>query len=79
MLIIDASVGFTDNDADMLNLLEERKKNIVIVANKVDKLKRMELQSQLQGIRDAVGDHPVIPYSAVEGTGVRELTDVVLQ
>lgn len=78
VLIIDAVVGLTDSDADMLQLLESRGKNIVVVANKVDKLKRMELQSQLREIRDAVGDHPVIAYSAVDGTGVRELTDAIL-
>ncbi len=79
VLIIDAEVGPTDNDFDMLHLLESRAKNVLIVANKIDKLKRMELQSQLQSIRDAVGEHTVIPFSALEGIGVRELTDAILQ
>jgi GTP-binding protein len=79
VLIIDAKVGPTDLDFEMLRLLETEKKNVIIVANKIDKLKRMELQSQLKDIRAAVGDHIVIPYSALEGIGVRELTDAILQ
>ena len=79
VLIIDAKVGPTDLDFEMLHLLEKEEKNILIVANKIDKLKRMELQSQLQAIREAVGTHTVIPYSALEGIGVQELTDAILK
>jgi GTP-binding protein len=78
VLIVDAKVGLTDNDFDMLHLMEDRQKNIVIIANKVDKLKRMELQSQLKSIQDAVGAHTVIPYSSHEGTGVKELANLIL-
>ena len=38
LLIIDAEVGLTANDKEILRGLEERK-NILIVANKVDKIK----------------------------------------
>ncbi len=79
VLIIDAQVGPTDNDFEMLRLLETEQKNVIIVANKIDKLKRMELMAQLKDIRAAVGDHVVIPYSATEGIGVRELTDAILK
>ena len=39
VLIIDANVGPTDKDIAMLCALEDHKKSIVIVANKIDKIK----------------------------------------
>ncbi len=79
VFIIDALVGFTENDSKMLYSLEEREKNIVIVANKVDKLKKSDYQKQLKTIQDAVGDYKVIPYSAEKNIGIGILTDEILK
>ena len=79
VLIIDAKVGLTESDFDMLHLLESRQKNIIVVANKVDKLKRLELQAQLQRITEDALGHLVIPYSSVDGTGVSALSDAILK
>jgi GTP-binding protein len=73
VMIIDAKVGVTAADRDMLEALEERRKNIVIVANKIDKIKKADYQKQLEKIRAAVGAHKVIPYSAEKDIGVEEL------
>lgn len=73
VLIIDANVGPTGDDLEMLYGLEMQKKNIVIVANKVDKLKKSEYVKQFRKITEKVRGHKVIPYSAVKGTGVSEL------
>lgn len=73
ILIIDAHVGMKDSDLEMLHALEARDKTIVIVANKVDKIKKSKYQSQMQAIRDGVKDHKVIPYSAVKKIGVAKL------
>lgn len=78
VLVIDAQVGITDSDAEMLQLLESRQKRIVIVANKIDKLKRMERQAQLKRITEEVSGHVVIPFSSLEGVGIQELTQVIL-
>ena len=79
VLIIDANVGLTDNDLKMLYSLGEKKKSIVIVANKVDKIKASEYEGQLQKIREAVHGHVVIPYSAKKGTGVGALVKEIVQ
>ncbi len=79
VLIIDAYVGPTENDIEMLEALEERNKNIVIVANKVDKIKKSKYESQFKKIKSAVGDHKIIPYSAEKEIGVRDLTDEILK
>lgn len=73
VLIIDADVGPTADDLEILQALEEHKKNIVIAANKIDKIKRAECKKQLQKIQGLVGNHKVIPYSAKKGIGIRDL------
>ena len=40
VLVLDANVGPSKNDVEMLALLREHQKNIVIVANKIDKIKK---------------------------------------
>lgn len=77
VLIIDAKVGPTKDDLEMLTALVEHRKDVVIVANKVDKLKRSELAKQMKSIEAAVGGLPVIPYSAEKKQGVKELIQAI--
>ncbi len=78
ILIIDAKVGFTETDFDMLHLLESRQKHVVIVANKIDKLKRQELATQLKRFADDAPGHLIIPFSALDGIGIKQLVDAML-
>ena len=73
VFIIDAEIGPTASDLVTLGALEEHGKNIVIVANKTDKLARSKSEARLQNIRDKVGDHTIIPFSSKTKTGIREL------
>jgi len=75
LLIIDAEVGLTDNDKEILRGLEERKKNILIVANKVDKIKNAVYIKKMKELQKAVGEHRIIHYSAEKKIGVTELTE----
>ena len=79
VLIIDGFVGPTENDVEMLKALEERKKNVVIVANKVDKIKKSEYEARFQKIRDVAGACMVIPYSAEKKIGIIDLTKEILK
>ncbi len=79
VLIIDASVGPTANDLEMLDALEEHKKNVVVVANKMDKIRKPDYKTQLQKIQDIIGDHLIIPYSSKAKIGMTELTDEILK
>lgn len=73
VLIIDANIGATDSDMEILRALENRKKNILITANKIDKIKKSAYQKQLQVIQKSVGAHKVIPFSAKKGIGINSL------
>jgi len=73
-LIIDANAGLTDFDREMIKILEANKHQIVIVANKIDKLTKEALRKQLFSIQKEVGDLPVLRYSAKTNEGKEELT-----
>lgn len=73
VLIIDAKIGPTKDDMEMLYSLEKFEKNIVVVANKVDAIKKPDYDKQLEKIQNTIGIHKVIPFSAKERIGVNAL------
>ncbi len=75
VLIIDANIGATNSDMEMLYSLKDKQKNIIIVANKIDKIKKNLLARQLKDIQESVGNVKVIPYSAEKRIGVNELAN----
>jgi len=75
VLVMDANVGPSKNDAEMLSLLREHQKNIVIVANKIDKIKKSEHSEKMQAIVDFAGGLPVVPYSSTGKIGIAELAE----
>ncbi len=78
VLIIDAKVGVTEPDAKMLGQLEDAGKDVIIIANKIDKLKKSELKTKLEDIEDRVHPYPVIPYSATKKIGVEQLIKCII-
>ncbi len=77
VLVLDANVGPSKNDFEMLGLLWEHQKNILIVANKIDKIKPSEHDARLQTIRDFAHGLPVVPYSSVKNIGREELFEKI--
>jgi len=72
-LIIDANVGLTVLDWEMIKVLETNKHQIVIVANKIDKLAKGTVEKQLSSIQKEARDIPVFGYSAKTNEGKDEL------
>lgn len=79
VLIIDAKVGVTELDKEMLADLNEAGKNVIVLVNKIDKLKKSELVKQLKAITEITNPHHLIPFSAKEKIGVGELTNQISQ
>jgi GTP-binding protein len=77
VLIIDANIGPTENDMQMLHSLAEQNKQVIIVANKVDKIKKSSYKKQLAEIQNAVGNYKIIPYSAEQKIGVNGLLNEI--
>jgi GTP-binding protein len=78
VLIIDANVGPTAGDLEILASLEKAGKDLIVVANKIDKLKHSELKKQFEMIAGKVGPHTIIPFSAEKKLGVKELINEIL-
>jgi GTP-binding protein len=78
VLIVDAEIGVTEDDTYILQLLEEHGIDIIIVANKADKLKSGKLKEKIDEISKKVGTHQVIEYSAKKNTGIGQLTSAIL-
>lgn len=77
VVIIDAKVGPSYDDLGTIKELEKAKKDIVIVVNKIDKLKQGEIHKTLKTIEDLIGPHTTVPYSAEKKIGVEKLREVL--
>ncbi len=81
VLIVDARHAPTNNDITMANWFMEAGCPFVVVANKLDKLKKSEIQPNLQTIRQdlALPENCIlIPFSAEKGDGREELLRQIL-
>ena len=81
VLIVDYRHPPTNNDITMANWFLESGCPFVVVANKMDKLKKSQLEPNLKTIREDLElpqDCPVIPFSAEKGNGREELVRRIL-
>ena len=75
VLIIDAKVGPTKLDLEMIDILNRHDHKFIIVANKADKLKKSEKSKKMKEISTGVGNKEIIFYSAKNGEGKGELSN----
>ena len=76
ILIVDARHKPTANDVIMAEAFRNSGRPYVVVANKMDKLKKSEILPNLAAIRETLSleeETPVIPFSAEKGQGRDEL------
>ena len=81
IMIVDARHAPTANDITMANWFIESGCPFVVVANKLDKLKKSEIEPNMQTIRLDLGlpsECPIIPFSAEKGNGREELVRLIL-
>ena len=78
--LVDARHEPTAQDHEMLAILDEAEVPTLVVATKIDKLKRSQRKTNLERIRrslDLDDDALVLPFSGVSKEGLRELRDVI--
>ena len=81
VMIVDARHKPTADDCTMARWFQETGCPLVVVANKLDKLKKREIESNLQLIRQTLqldDSVCVIPFSAEKGEGRQQLLEQVL-
>lgn len=82
VLIVDYRHPPTNNDITMAKWFMDSGCPFVVVANKMDKLKKSELVPNLATIRrnlELPDETPVIPFSAEKGNGKDELVRLILK
>ena len=81
VLIVDYRHPPTKNDITMADWFIQSGCPFVVVANKMDKLKKSEREPNLVTIREDLGlpeGTPIIPFSAEKGNGKDELVRMIL-
>ena len=82
VMIVDARHAPTNNDITMASWFIQSGCPFVVVANKLDKVKKSELKGNLETIREDLElpeECQVIPFSAEKGDGRDELMRRILQ
>ena len=82
VMIVDYRHPPTNNDITMAKWFLDSGCSFVVVANKMDKLKKSELEPNLKTIRADLNlpdTCPIIPFSAEKGNGRDELVKLILQ
>ena len=80
VMIVDARHKPTADDCTMFQWFRDTGCPLVIVANKLDKLKKSEIEGNLQCIQETLGlggEDILIPFSAEKGTGREELLSAI--
>ena len=81
VMIVDARHAPTNNDITMADWFIQSGCPFVVVANKLDKVKKSQILSNLETIRQDLElpeNCPVIPFSAEKGTGKDDLVKLIL-
>jgi GTP-binding protein len=78
VLLIDSEVGPTKDDLKVLRELEKAGKDIVIVLNKVDKIRKSQYRNRLKELGQIFIGHKLFPFSSKSKIGIEELTDELL-
>jgi GTP-binding protein len=81
IMIVDARHAPTNNDITMASWFIQSGCPFVVIANKLDKLKKSEIEPNLQTIREDLElpeNCTVIPFSAEKGTGRDDLVKLVV-
>jgi GTP-binding protein len=82
VLMSDAAVGVSEQDAKILGLAAERGRAVVVALNKMDVLKRSQLAQAEQNARDKLTFAPWAPYvftSALTGRGTQTMLRKVVK
>lgn len=82
VFVVDARHAPTNNDITMARWFLDSGCPFVVIANKLDKVKKSEIETNLLTIRknlELPQECPVIPFSAEKGTGRDDLVKQILE
>jgi GTP-binding protein len=77
LLLIDSRRGWMDADRQLRDFLEHYQRPYVVIATKIDKLNRKEETQSLAALKAEAPGREVVPFSARDGRGVREIWQTI--
>lgn len=81
IMVVDCRHAPTNNDITMARWFIDSGCSFVVVANKLDKVKKSQIEGNIQVIRDDLElpeECPIIPFSAERGDGKEDLLRLIL-
>ena len=79
-ILVDIRHDPTENDITMYNWIEHFNYQPIIIATKLDKIKRSQRQKNLKKVREKLGmpsDVPIFPFSAKTKEGRNEIWEYI--
>ena len=78
LLLIDARRGWMEMDLELKAWLEFHNRRYQVILTKADKLKsNNQLKAGLAKVREEMKDQEPVPFSAIDGRGVREIWQII--
>jgi GTP-binding protein len=78
LLLIDARRGWMEKDLELKAWLEFHNRRFEVIVTKVDKLKSSnQFKAGLAEIGKELSEHQPVPFSAIDGRGVREIWQII--
>jgi GTP-binding protein len=75
LLVIDGAIGVLPEDQEIARFLHKKKKQIIVVVNKIDKAAQEYYMHDVQALNPAA----TISISAVHGKGINDLLEAVIE
>lgn len=79
VLIVDAEIGAKDSDRETFKLLTEYGRSVIVLANKCDKGRRLDIEKNIAAITKEFAPAHVIRHSAKTGEGRSELLHTLFE
>jgi GTP-binding protein len=77
-LLVDAEVGPTANDLDVIEFLDQENFPTTIVASKIDRIKPAQRHKAISNIVRQIPQHfEIIPFSSKNGQGKQEILEII--
>jgi GTP-binding protein len=77
-LIIDANVGLTKKDEEMVRALTEGGVPFMVIGNKIDKINKSIRKREIEKLKKECGGAEFVPFSAKEKIGVSEILEKLI-
>lgn len=77
LFIVDIASGFGKGDEKILNKLKQEEKEVILVLNKTDKIKKEKLITEIVKLKDMYNFLDIVPISSLKGDNIKELIKVI--